>query len=347
MPEGHENYRLEMGNLSYSKQPPSVVFVQTVEHADGNPYSKTNTVSTLDLHEWSSCSKEFAKRGFKVIRFAAEEIADLEFRKKNLLSIHTPVVGSRRSLKICLRHLSVLSESESLPELRTYPVALRSFLKRRVKETTFEEVKTLYDSLPNFKAFIKPRGSEYVKMWTGCVINSKDDLWKLTNVEDSTPVYVSEPVAFLAEYRCYVICGSLKAVSCYVGDEKKAPLDLKIVYTAIRHLEGKGRQINNSPITGMREASRAYAIDFGVSKYVDESGEESQRTTLVEVNDGFSLGLYPGCSAKIYTDVLLERWYELVGLKRSPTTLNKRNSCAGQYGNEYNDGSRSCHGEYE
>ena len=41
---------VEMGNLSYSKQPPPVVFVQTVEHADGNPYSKTNTVSILDLH---------------------------------------------------------------------------------------------------------------------------------------------------------------------------------------------------------------------------------------------------------------------------------------------------------
>ena len=335
-----------MGNLSYAKQPPPVVFVQTVEHADGNPYSKTNTVSILDLHEWSACSKEFQKRGFKVIRFTAEEIADLEYRRKSLMSIHTPVVGSRLTIKTCLRHLSVLSESESLPELRDYPVALRSFLKRRVKETTFEEVKELYDSVPNFKAFIKPRGSEYVKMWTGCVINSKDDLWKLTNVEDNTPVYVSEPVTFLAEYRCYVICGSLKAVSCYVGDEKKAPIDLKIVYTAIRCLEGKGRQLHNSLIN-MREAPRAYAIDFGVAKYIDENGEESHHTILVEVNDGYSLALYPGCSVKIYTDVLLERWYELVGLKRSPRTFNKRNSCAGQYGNEYDDSSRTCHGEYK
>ena len=232
-----------MGNLSYAKQPPPVVFVQTVEHADGNPYSKTNTVSILDLHEWSACSKEFQKRGFKVIRFTAEEIADLEYRRKSLMSIHTPVVGSRLTIKTCLRHLSVLSESESLPELRDYPVALRSFLKRRVKETTFEEVKELYDSVPNFKAFIKPRGSEYVKMWTGCVINSKDDLWKLTNVEDSTPVYVSEPVAFLAEYRCYVICGSLKAVSCYVGDERSTnrSKDFTLPYAALK------AKVDNSP----------------------------------------------------------------------------------------------------
>ena len=153
-------------------------------------------------------------------------------------------------------------------------------------------------------------------------------------------------MAFLAEYRCYVICGSLKAVSCYVGDEKKAPIDLKIVYTAIRRLEGKGRQLRNSLIN-MREAPRAYAIDFGVAKYIDENGEESHHTILVEVNDGYSLGLYPGCSVKIYTDVLLERWYELVGLKRSPTNFNKRNSCAGQYGNEYDDSSRTCHGEYK
>ena len=81
--------------------------------------------------------QEFQKRGFKVIRFTAEEITDLEYRRKSLMSIHTPVVGSRLTIKTCLRHLSVLSESESLPELRDYPVALRSFFKETRKRDDF------------------------------------------------------------------------------------------------------------------------------------------------------------------------------------------------------------------
>ena len=43
------------------------------------------------------------------------------------------------------------------------------------RETSFEEIKQLYESVPTFKAFIKPRGAQNVKLWTGCVINSKDD----------------------------------------------------------------------------------------------------------------------------------------------------------------------------
>jgi hypothetical protein len=337
-----------MGNFNSSnKVNKKIAFVQTVEHTTDNPYSKTNTVSLLDLHEWSSCTKELEKRGYKVIRFTGDEMNNLEFRKSlKDLSIHSPVIANRPALTACLRHLSILSEQESLPECKDYPISLRPFLRRRVKETSFEEVMSLYESVPNFKAFIKPRGAENTKLWTGCVINSKDDFWKLTNVQENTPVYVSEPIEFLSEYRCYVIRGSVKAISCYMGDKKLAPLDLKTVYTAVRCLEGKNRKLNGVVTDVTREASRAYAIDFGVVNYVDpETDDESQHTVLVEMNDGYSLGLYPGCSSRIYTEVLLERWNELVGLKVSPVNSYKRSSCAGEY--DTDNGHRSCQGEYK
>lgn len=337
-----------MGNFNSSGEiDKKVAFVQTVEHTTNNPYAKTNTVSLLDLHEWSSCAKELEKRGYKVIRFTAQEMSNIEFRKSlKDLSIRSPVVANRPALTTCLRHLSILSEQESLPELKDYPISLRPFLKRRVKETLFDEIKSLYESEPNFKIFIKPRGPRNVKLWTGCVINSKDDFWKLTNVEENTPVYVSEPTEFLSEYRCYVIRGSVKAISCYRGDKKLAPLDLKTVYTAVRCLEGKNRKLNAAAANVAREASRAYAIDFGVVNHVDpETGQESQHTVLVEMNDGYSLGLYPGCSSKVYTDVLLERWNELVGIKVSPKNSYKRNSCAREY--DTDSGYRSCQGEYK
>ena len=44
-------------------------------------------------------------------------------------------------------------------------------------------------------------------------------------------------------------------------------------------------------------------------------------TTLIEVNDGFALGWYEGVSAKDYTDLLIERWKELLkNHKRSEKT---------------------------
>ena len=41
-------------------------------------------------------------------------------------------------------------------------------------------------------------------------------------------------------------------------------------------------------------------------------GEGGERATvLVECNDGLALGLYPGCPAEVYVDVLVARWREL------------------------------------
>merc|ERR1711871_1203919 len=263
-----------MGNYTSDKSngAAKLAFVQTVEHSNPDPYAKTNKVSLLDLHEWTVVTKELQKRGYTVIRFTADEMNTAEIRRVKLkdLSIRTPVVGTRPSITTCLRHLSVLSMEENPPVLEDYPVSLRAFLHRRVKETTFEEIKKLYESVPTFKAFVKPRGPQKVQSWTGCVISSKDEFWKLTNVKDNTPIYVSEPVNFLAEYRCYVIRGSVKAVSCYAGDKTMAPLDLKTVYTAVRCVEGNNQRTKLPSRSARREAPRAYAIDFGVVNFVDD-----------------------------------------------------------------------------
>merc|ERR1711871_750845 len=268
-----------MGNYTSDKSngAAKLAFVQTVEHSNPDPYAKTNKVSLLDLHEWTVVTKELQKRGYTVIRFTADEMNTAEIRRVKLkdLSIRTPVVGTRPSITTCLRHLSVLSMEENPPVLEDYPVSLRAFLHRRVKETTFEEIKKLYESVPTFKAFVKPRGPQKVQSWTGCVISSKDEFWKLTNVKDNTPIYVSEPVNF---------------------------------------------------------------VD-------DATGAKSQDTVLVKMNDGYSLGLYPGCPIKIYTNVLLERWHELVGLEVSPFKSDFRNSCHGQYDNDGGKYNRLCQGE--
>lgn len=36
-------------------------------------------------------------------------------------------------------------------------------------------------------------------------------------------------------------------------------------------------------------------------------------TSLVEVNDGFSIGAYEGISSKDYTELLIARWKKLMG----------------------------------
>ena len=55
-------------------------------------------------------------------------------------------------------------------------------------------------------------------------------------------------------------------------------------------------------------------MDFAVMKQPDGA----LQTCLLEVNDGYSLGVYPGISGKDYTDLLISRrWIFLIV---NPTT---------------------------
>ena len=52
-------------------------------------------------------------------------------------------------------------------------------------------------------------------------------------------------------------------------------------------------------------------MDFGVM-VKEENGERISTTALIEVNEGFSLGVYEGLSAKDFTDLLIARWGQLL-----------------------------------
>lgn len=52
-----------------------------------------------------------------------------------------------------------------------------------------------------------------------------------------------------------------------------------------------------------KDSSKAYCLDVGVLS----TGE----TALIEVNDGFSVGMY-GMSKELYAELLQTRWKELV-----------------------------------
>lgn len=66
---------------------------------------------------------------------------------------------------------------------------------------------------------------------------------------------------------------------------------MTIVKNAVKDLENS------------EEGTHAYGIDFGILS----TGE----TALVEWNDGYALGSY-GLDQEIYTDLLLERWSEIM-----------------------------------
>ena len=179
-----------------------------------------------------------------------------------------------------LEHLGI-----NVTSIPTYPEALRRFLGREIWTSTIDTIASRPELWP---VFVKPRDDS--KKFTGVLVRGTGDLVGCGDPAGDTPVWCSEPVRFLTEWRCFVRYGKILDVRPYKGNWR-SQFDPHIIEEAVEIWE---------------EKPRGCALDFGV----DEQG----RTLLVEVNDGFALGAY-GLSPLLYAQFLSARWTELTGTR--------------------------------
>ena len=194
------------------------------------------------------------------------------------------------------------------PDNLSYPRVLRHELRREVKLMRAGSVIGQW--------FVKP---ERTKMFTGFVFDTMQDPATLDAhdreqyeafmaMAPNDRVWVSEPVSFAAEWRHYVLDGVPIASARYDSDglddvAPPNPLWLARLISKFSAAQGVA----------------AYAIDVGRF----ESGE----LALVEVNDGWAVGLYgQSMQPRVYLDFLSARWVQLIatrGLRSGSTrTLN-------------------------
>ncbi|WP_345204700.1 ATP-grasp domain-containing protein [Chryseobacterium ginsengisoli] len=161
-----------------------------------------------------------------------------------------------------------------------YPEELQPFLKRKIWESSINEV----FNKKEWNIFIKPKTE--TKLFTGKVIKNEMDLLGLLYEEDDIKIWCSEMIDFKTEWRCFIRYKEILDIRRYKGDWD-TKIDVKVVENAIDSFISQ---------------PNSYALDFGINK----SGE----TILVEVNDGHSLGTY-GLSSAHYAKFLSARWSEL------------------------------------
>jgi hypothetical protein len=209
------------------------------------------------------------------------------FTKKRVHRRQLPVTKSTLVVGYVDTVLSVLKMLEvEPPPTNDYPSALQPFLHRRIWESTVEQLTNqIFEG--HVPVFAKPKDRK--KRFTGHVFRHVGDLAYLEGASKQTPLFCSDVVAWVSEYRVFVIHGKIVGIQHYNGDAARM-IDKTLVATAIQELEQSG------------ETTAAYAVDFGLLA--------TGQTAVVEWNDGFSLGSY-GLDKAIYTDLLIERWCEL------------------------------------
>lgn len=167
------------------------------------------------------------------------------------------------------------------PERMDYPLDLQRFFGREIYRSTLGEVR-----FNSKKVFIKPDKEE--KLFTGIVWdNSPTARRHIVTEPDNLTVWVSEPVNFVSEFRCYVLEGEVLDVRRYKGIWAIHP-DKDTVMEMVA-------SFSSAPV--------AYSLDVGVL--------EDGSTRLVEINDAYALGNY-GLNNTLYARMLIARWEQLV-----------------------------------
>jgi hypothetical protein len=223
--------------------------------------------------------KGFGVKGYPLDFFEWDELTGRHLP----LARNTLLVGGTVAVHKALAQLGL-----PIPSPLNVPEPLSAFTGRRLWTSTLGEIRGKFGADSAEAVFVKPLAS--AKEFAGLVIATTEDLARVRHLDDDLAVQVAEPVAFVSEWRYFVLCGKVVGTAHYKGDCFTHP-DTATVRSA------------GAAYTG---APAAYGLDFGVTA--------NGRTLLVEANDGFALGCY-GLDPVIYADMLEARWCELAGLE--------------------------------
>lgn len=161
-----------------------------------------------------------------------------------------------------------------------YPESLNPYLERKIWKSTSNTINSNPELWP---VFMKP---VHNKQFKGRVIRSPKDLIGCGSYYEDYPVYCSEVLEFIAEFRVFVLYGQIIDVRRY-GGAWDVHCDREIVEACVRDFE---------------DAPNAYAIDFGITS--------DHKTILIEVNQTCSIGSY-GLDPILYAKFISARWAEL------------------------------------
>lgn len=222
--------------------------------------------------------QDFARRGLWLM---GVELATFEWIDDvDAMEDLGPTVGVAGYIGDVFRGLKKLGRP--IPEPIDYPEPLIDFLGRRIWSGTLDDV-----TRSPQRVFVKPKEQ---KAFTGFVWgNDHVSRMRVVSHHGHTPVWISEPLVIVSEYRSFILNGEILGCRIYKGDWSKAP----------------ARSVVESAVAAMLPtAPVAFCLDWGVT---DEG-----RTILVEANDSFAFGPY-GLHPGYVAHMLSARWFELCG----------------------------------
>ena len=224
-----------------------------------------------------------AWKGYNMSGYSAVMFDDVDSVN---ITKETPIFAGSRTFDKVMNKLNV-----NYTGINTYPDSLSKYYNREITKTTLGVAKSKFSSNES-PLFVKPILN---KQFNGNLWKSFLDLIPLAKIPDETSVLMCEPVKFESEFRVYVIEDEIVGIKHYHGDLRLVPSD-SFIKDVIKSYKN--------------EAPSGYAVDVGIIRK-ELNSSISYIDTVVEVNDGTSLGNY-GLDPVHYAELLLTRWTEIV-----------------------------------
>jgi hypothetical protein len=202
--------------------------------------------------------QELTRRGIPIELYTLKRI----HRRELPLTRSSFIAGDMDAMHGAMKQLGI-----EVPAVNDYSACLLPFMHRKVWTSTLGAIEQMAWDFGHPPVFIKPAARR--KDFTGFIVSASSDLYRLGNASRRQPVWCSDVVHWISEYRVYVVRDCIVGIDHYDGDPAQS-LDLDVVTTALAAFRASG------------EAPSAYGIDFGVLS--------SGQTALVEANDGYALG---------------------------------------------------------
>lgn len=230
--------------------------------------------------EWASVPisnsvRGFDFKGYEIIPYLYENIDSIDIEKEDI------IVGGIPCVRTILNKFDFQVPNLSIPH-----DDLLRFCERKFNLITIKELNNIVYKDKFDKFFIKPYREH--KLFTGHVVSSFKDLLKSMHVPEDTQIVSSDFVEFVSEYRIFVTNGEIRGMSHYGGDFLVFPNKFVIKTLVQKAYELYGLN--------------GFSVDIGITP--------DNKTLLVELNDGFSLGCY-GLNYLEYTNLIEARWKQI------------------------------------
>ncbi|MHA3772612.1 ATP-grasp domain-containing protein [Verrucomicrobiota bacterium sgz303538] len=216
----------------------------------------------------------FQELGYETIMFEETTFDELHLTRESIVTGEIPIMLA------AFTKLGIL-----YTPLQYIPQSLHRFAARRIWTSTLGEVRNAVAS--GEALFAKPlEGTP--RYFKGQVLRTFRDLIRTAHCDPAMPLWCSELVDFVSEYRVFVCEGEIVGLKHYSGDFRIFP-DWPTV---------------EEVMASYTDRPAGFGLDFGVTR--------DGRTLIVEQNDGFSLGCY-GLHHVIYAELLAARWNQIAG----------------------------------